>query len=257
MASRLVVFLLFCPLFLWTQGVYLEKAISAEDHKRKAPLMEALSYQCAGVSIKVKVGKDGVVKCGNQTFESLYLKPLEQRVAGNGGNVYEGRTEEFFLFVKADGDSMQVLQQMQSLCASYAGILSGLENGQRKRKAVRIVLSGDVPVRQIALSENRYFHVDEDLERPDGRWNGNQIATASLSFGKLYNWNGEGNMPNMQYMGIMGQVKNGHKAGRLVLLRQIPESLNALSILDGTGADFLEVEDLKLFSTYRKNKKAY
>ncbi len=257
MAARLVLLLVMWPLFSWAQGVYLEKAISAEDHKRKSPLTEALTFQCAGVALKVKVGKDGIIRCGNQTFENLYLKPLEQRVAGNGGNVYEGRTEEFFLFVNVDGDSIQVWQQMQTLCAAYAGMLSGIENGQRKRKAVRIVLSGDVPARQIALSENRYLHVDENLEKPDARWNGNQIATASLSFGKLYNWNGEGNMPNMQYMGIMGQVKNGHKAGRLVLLRQIPESLNAFSILDGTGADFLEVEDLKLFSTYRKNKKTY
>lgn len=254
---RITLLLLWLPLSGIAQGIYLEKAISANDHKRKKPLQEALEAQCAGVSIKLKVAKDGSIKCGNETFENLYLKPIQSRITENQGNVYEGRTEEFFIFAEVDGDSSIAYQSLETLCAVYAEMLSGIENGQRRRKSVRIVLSGDVPLNRIVLAQTRYFHVDEDLQKPDARWNGNQVATASITFSKHYSWNGEGNMPNMQYMSIMGQVKNAHKVGRLVRLSAIPESLNAFSILDGTGAEFLEVSDLKLFTTYRKNKKMY
>lgn len=255
--ARILLLLLWLPLAGFAQGIYLEKAISANDHKRKKPLQEALEAQCAGVSIKLKVAKDGSIKCGSETFENLYLKPIQSRIAENQGNAYEGRTEEFFIFAEIDGDSSLAFRSFETLCAAYADILSGLDNGQRRRKAIRIVLSGDVPLHRIAIAQTRYFHVDEDLQKPDARWNGNQVATASIAFSKHYSWNGEGNMPNMQYMSIMGQVKNAHKVGRLVRLSAIPESLNAFSILDGTGADFLEVDDLKGFTTYRKNKKMY
>lgn len=234
-----------------------DRAISKDDHKRKSPLTEALNAKFAGVSVKVKVSKDGLIKCDGKLFEEVYLKPLQRRASENNGWIYQGRPDEFFMIIEVDGDSVIAYHAFEKLFEIYSGILSSFEGGKRNKKAVKLVLSGDIPRSSIINSVNKYCTVDEPIHKIDSRYDGNSISISTLNFKKQFNWDGTQNMPNMQYHSFISYLKNARKAGHLSFVINVPQNANAWGIMLEAGADFLEIEDLEAFSIFWKNRKAY
>ena len=243
--------------FIGSAQMLIDRAISKNDHKRKSPLAEALSANFAGVSVKVKVGKDGAIKCDGKTFEEVYLKPLQKRASENNGWIYPGRPDEFFLIVEVDGDSTIAYQAFEKLFESFSDILSSFSDGKRNKKAVKLVLSGDVPRTRIINSINKYCTVDEPIQRIDSRFDGNSISISTLNFKKQFDWDGTQNMPNMQYHSFISYLKNARKAGHLSFVINVPQNANAWGIMLEAGADFLEIEDIDAFIVFWKNRKVY
>lgn len=239
------------------QNMYIDKAISKDDHKRKLPLVEALNTGFTGVSIKVKVGKDGSLKCGSKDFEDLYLKPLQARISGNNGWVYAGRPDEFYLIVEVDGDSSLALKSLQKIFDNNNTILSSFTDGKRQKKPVKLVLSGDIPRTQMLNESNRFYTLSESIQKIDTRFDGNSISISTMNFDKLFNWDGTQNMPNMQYHSFISYMKNARKAGRSTFIMNVPENPNAWGIMLEAGADFLEIEDFEAFAVFWKNRKLY
>ena len=239
------------------QSMHIDKAISKDDYKRKQPLIEALNTGLAGVSIKIKVGKDGSLKCGNKDFEDLYLKPLQARISENNGWVYAGRPDEFYLIVEVDGDSLLALKGLQKIIENNNIILSSITDGKRQKRPIKLVLSGDIPRTQMLNESNRFYTLCESIQKIDTRFDGNSISISAMNFDKLFNWDGTQNMPNMQYHTFISYLKNARKAGRSTLITDIPDNPNAWGIMLEAGADFLEIEDFEAFVVFWKNRKLY
>lgn len=256
--KRVLLFLLFgWNAVLSAQSLYLEKALSANDHKRSKPLEQALAAGCAGVSIKLKLDKGGVLRCGSSSFEESYIKPLKQRAEAQNGWTYAGKPEEFYIFSSIDGDSMAVMEAIVKLCDAYPNVFSGYEDGKRVKHTIRWIVSGDIPKRSMAQRSPRYYNLEEAILKPEPHYEAAQMGFAWLPFGKAFSWNGEGNMPNMAYMSFVGYMKNAHKAGRLVRIVDAPEKPNAWGILIDGGADFIEIEDFEVFTRFWRNRKPY
>lgn len=239
------------------QIMLIDKAISKDDHKRKEPLTEALNVNLAGVSLKAKVGKDGSIKCDGKLFEELYLKPLLKRANENNGWIYANRPDEFILFVDVDGDSTAAFRSFEKYFEIYSSILSSFAEGKRNKKAIKLVLTGDIPRTKILEATNRYCTVDEPIQKIDSRYDGNSISISTLNFKKQFNWDGNQNMPNMQYHSYISYLKNARKAGHLSFITNIPQTPNAWGIMLEAGADYLEIEDFEAFIVFWKNRKLY
>jgi hypothetical protein len=254
----IILFLIFsCALKTEAQTLNIDKAVSKDDHKRKMPLIEALNAGFAGVSIKIKVGKDGALKCNGKNFEDVYLKPLQNRITENNGWVYSGRPDEFYLIVHVDGDSLIAMKGFEKIFENYGSILSSFSEGKRQKKAIKIVLSGDVPRTQMLLATNRFYTFEESIQKIDARFDGNSISISKMNFDKLFNWDGSQSMPNMQYHSFISYLKNARKAGRLTLINDIPDNPNAWGIMLEAGADFLEIENFEAFTVFWRNRKLY
>jgi hypothetical protein len=249
--------LLFFSFKLEGQTMMIDRAISKDDHKNKIPLQEALNVNFAGVSVKVKIGKDGLIKCDGKLFEDLYLKPLQKRASENNGWIYPGRPDEFFVIVEVNGDSLIAFKAFEKLFDSYSGILSSFIDGKRNKKAVKLVLTGDIPRSKFLETQNKYCTIDEPIQKIDSRYDGNSISISTLNFKKLFNWDGTQNMPNMQYHSFISYLKNSRKAGHLSFVTNIPQNPNAWGIMLEAGADFLEVDDFEAFIVFWRNRKAY
>jgi hypothetical protein len=258
MRNLLLVYI-FSLILSFTAGaqMMIDRAISKDDHKRKSPLTEALGVNLAGVSIKVKVGKDGLIKCDGKLFEDAYLKPLQKRAIENNGWIYPNRPDEFFLIAEVDGDSLIAYQALEKLFEIYNGMLSSYVDGKRNKKAVKLVLTGDIPRSKILGSSNKYCTIDEPIQKIDSRYDGNSISVSTLNFKKQFNWDGTQNMPNMQYHSFISYLKNARKAGHLSFITNIPQNANAWGIMLEAGADFLEIEDFDAFTVFWKNRKVY
>lgn len=227
-------------------------ALSANDHKRKQPLAEALQHEFTGICADLSMGKDGVLKCGSQTLEELYLKPLRSRIQEHEGYVYN-RPEEFFLVFRITSDSNSTIRKLDQVLSEYQDVISHTdEEGKWNRRAVRVFAGGNVP---LYGGKYNFVHLDEPANKPVIRDNGVQLST--IEFKKLYSWKGEGTMPNMQYHSLISYIKNGKKNGRMVRIRNFPPTQLAFDLLLNAGADFLEIEELPAFRNYWRNRKPY
>jgi len=230
--------------------------ISASDHQRKEPLKEALNYQMIGVSIDLEMNKEKELRCGKHDFEQTYLMPLYELAERQKGWVYEGITEEFWIFIKIKSDSASTWNVLDVLLTKYAGMLSSFDKEKKFKRAVRIVLSGNVMHESISQQAPRFVMIDEPINALQ-KERSPIIATSTINFSKVYDWKGDQNMPNMQYHSLVTYVKNAHKASRIVRIQRAPEKSNAFGILLGAGADLIEVNDLMEYSKFYRNRKPY
>jgi len=238
----------------FTQVQYIGNAISAADHRRKQPLQDALDAGFAGVSVDVTLNKDGKLKCGSGLFDELYLKPLEKRIDLNKGWVYPDKPEEFLLILRINGDSIRSFNALHSMLEAYPGILTKYTGTVRSKKAVKVIISGEIPRKELSSKATRFCTTDEPIQSMAKQFDGTVTSMATLNFAKEYNWSGDGNMTNTEFYSLTTFVKLAHKAGRIVRVSRLPEKKNAFNLLAGAGVDFFEVTDIENFITYFRNK---
>jgi hypothetical protein len=230
-------------------------AISSADHKRSHPLQDALDASFAGISAEINLSKEGQLKCGSKYLEDLYLKPLHLLVKQNNGRVYAEISDEFILFLTIKSDSIETYKALHKLMGSYPSLITQYTGAIRNKKAVRVVVSGEIPLGMIQSETIRFCSIDEPIQKTFTVNENNSFSFATMNFNKNYNWSGEGNMTNTEYYSMTTFVKLAHKSGRLVRVQRIPEKSNAFSLLADAGVDYFEVNDLDNFIRYWRNRK--
>ena len=237
------------------QSVFIDKALSANDHKRKKPLLDAINLGFNGISAEIKLKKNGELYCGKGTFKEVYLEPLKVISENGNKNIHPSHTDEFILYFEITSDSNSTFDALLKEIEPYKEIFTSFEGTKRNKKPVRIIIGGNIPYSKIFNFSKRYLFAEESVLSLNHSKDETFTFLAGLSLKNNYTWNGEKNMPNMEYMSLITHVKNAHKAGRWVRLYDIPELPNAYDILYGSGVDLIEIEDITSFSTYWKNRK--
>jgi hypothetical protein len=231
----------------------IEKAISGEDQNRKKPLFEALDAGFAGVAVDVELNKAGDLMCGKKNLAELYLSPLKTKTEQNNGWVYANKIEEFIIIIDFKSDSNLTYKSFLKAIEPFESILTSYEQGKRTKKAVKIILTGNVPRKEIINTVKKNYTLDEPINKLSNNVDALTISMATINFKKTFDWKGEGSMPNMQYHGYTTYIKLAHKIGRSVRVKNIPESKNAINILSETGVDFIEIKDIPAFLSNIKN----
>lgn len=250
-------FIIFQSILLSAQPAYISRAISGNDHARKKPLHEALENGFAGISAELNMKKDGKLYCGSDLLSKKYLELAKKLIFERKGNIYLGRTEEFLMVFELRSDEVETVKALEKELNSYSEILSSKTQNGIDYKAIRIILvgkNGQIP-EYISTSPYIFTEIPFNKTTPDDAsfFNG----TAGMRFNKVYDWNGNGIMPNMQYHSLSSMIKVTQKAGRKVRLYDIPEVPNAFDLFLNAGADYLQVNDINKFVTYWRNRKPY
>jgi alkaline phosphatase len=243
-------------LSLQGQSLFIDKALSANDHKRKNPLFEALNLGYNGISAELKLKKNGILYCGNKTLKELYLEPLKLRSENGTKYIHPSYTEEFLIYLDVVSDSNATYQALLIEIEPYKNMLTSFEGTKRNKKPVRIVLGKNVPFASLYTSPQRYLFAQESALNIDASRNETYCLFANLSLKDTYKWNGVKNMPNMEYLSLIAHVKTVHKAGRLIRIHNLPELPNAFDIIYGSGVDLLDIEDIASFAAYWHKRKS-
>ena len=236
------------------QSVFIDKALSANDHKRKKPLLDAINLGFNGISSELKLKNNGVLYCGKNTLKEVYLEPLKVRSENGSKYIHPSHTDEFILYFEIASDSNLTFEALLKEIEPFKEIFTSFEGTKRNKKPVRIIIGGNIPYSKIYNSSKRYLFAEESALNLNYLKDETFTFLAGLSLKNNYKWKGQKNMPNMEYMNLITHVKNAHKAGRLVRLYDIPELPNVYDILYGSGIDFIEIEDIIGFSTYWQNR---
>lgn len=228
----------------------LAQAHAHNDYAHARPLLDALDHGFCSVEADVflvngrlLVGHTPFELRVGRTLESLYLEPLSQRVAANGGRVYAGGPA-FTLLVDVKSAAEPTYEKLEEILPRYRDMLGRFEAGRWREGAVRIVLSGNRPTETVRGQATRYVGIDGRTSDLDSTEPAHFMPMISDRWGSLFSWNGEGPMPEEERSKLQDYVARCRRAGRAVRFWASPEKESVWAALADAGVDYINTDDL-------------
>ena len=249
-----------CHLAIYGQQVPLANAFAHNDYFHERPLFDALDNGYTYIEADVFL-KDGELivahlnpyfKSG-RTLENLYLKPLAERIARNGGQVYKGYAAPLTLMIDIKTDADRTYSALKVLLEKYKDIFTRCSNGAVYNGPVIAVISGNKPYQAIAAEKTRLAFIDADLRSIATMSNLDVYTMASCKYAKLIKWTGHGPMPANERLKLKAYVAQAHRSGQKVRLWASPESSTVWRELLNCGVDLINTDKLAMLRGYLTN----
>lgn len=251
---KIIVFLLVLNSLLTLAQVKTDYVILINEHKSKAPLQSAFKHSIRAIETRVELDKTGKLVCGKYSLEDDFMQPLKKRIDENGNFVFKGKSDEFLLILQCKGDSAQITKALYNLVDKHKEYLTSFENGKKNKKGIRLIVHGDVNETSLSSQNKKYIQVQENSIKAKLELSSDCYSIFHIDFGKQFNWNGKGAMPNMTYHSVTSYIKNAHKNGRWVRISQPPGDMNSFSTFWNAGVDFIDIEDADVFADWLKKQ---
>jgi len=260
-----------CALFvaaLWAGEAKAQRPLSVNsghshnDYHQNIPLLTA--YYAGMGSIEADVFlKDGALYVAHDpseikagiTLKKLYLEPLAGFYRQNGNKPYSDSTHRLQLVVDIKKDYAKVLGQLIKDLEGYQDVF----NSSKNSKAIRIVISGDVPVPADFKNYPDYISFDG---RPYTTYTEDQLKRVAMISDDIKNytpWNGKGNPTAPDLAKLSAVIEKAHQQHKPFRFWATQDSPNTWIVLERLGADWINTdhpEKLKEFQLH-KDKLSY
>jgi hypothetical protein len=228
----------------------LARAHAHNDFEHTRPLHDALDHGFTSVEADVFL-RDGKLLVGHtvfqlkpeRTLESLYLRPLRQRVKDNGGSMYRDGPR-FYLLIDIKSEARTTYAAVHTVLAEYADIVSAVRSGKRDEKAVTAVVSGNRPIEEMRGQEVRYAGYDGRLADLDSNHSATLMPWISDRFGAHFTWRGDGPMPEGERVKLKDFAARAHAKGRQLRFWGTPENSAVWRELRAAGVDRIGADRL-------------
>lgn len=214
--------------------VPLERAHAHNDYEHDRPLYDALDGGFKSVEADVWLVDGELVVSHDDprlpttaepkgTLESLYLKPLRERVRQNGGSVYEGDRDYFTLLVDIKSDAEPTYRALHRELKKHERMLTTFTRAGVEDGAVTAIVSGNRPREFMEGQRTRYAAYDGRI--PDDLGNSSQafVPLVSQNWTRLFTWQGVGPMPEEERAKLREIVATAHADGQRVRFWATPE----------------------------------
>lgn len=250
------IFLTYCATLACAQTP-LPTAHAHNDYLHARPLLDALDQGFCSVEAdiflvdgKLLVAHTRLEVTKARTLESLYLEPLQQRVAENGGKVFRDGPAQFGLLIDLKSDGEKTYLALHEVLARYAKLFTTVENGQVKPGPVQVTISGNRPQELIAAQPLRYCGIDGRLSDLESDKPAHLLPMISDNWTSHFKWRGVGEMPDPERVKLQMIVQTSHAKGRVVRFWATPESSELWKELKAAGVDRINTDKLEELAKY-------
>lgn len=209
----------------------LARAHAHNDYEHTRPLQDALANDFTSVEADVwlvdgelRVAHDLNQTVPGRTLESLYLRPLAQRVRENNGSVYRKWKGTFQLLIDVKSEATPTYRAVHKALAEYRRIMTTYRNGHKKKQAVDAVISGNRDLPLIQSQKLRYAGYDGRLPDLAGSLPDEVMPLVSDNWTRHFTWQGVGPMPVAERQRLHEIVVRAHTAGYRVRFWATPEA---------------------------------
>jgi hypothetical protein len=215
--------------------VPLERAHAHNDYEHDRPLYDALESGFKSVEADVWLIDGELVVSHDDprlpttaqpkgTLESLYLRPLRERVRENGGNVYRDDRDYFTLLVDIKSEAEPTYRALHRELKEHERMFTTFKRGGVEDGAVTAIVSGNRPREFMEGQSTRYAAYDGRI--PDDLGNSPQafVPLVSQNWTRLFTWQGVGPMPEEEREKLREIVKTAHANGQRVRFWATPET---------------------------------
>jgi hypothetical protein len=228
----------------------LPSAHAHNDYEHPRPLFDALNHGFCSVEADIFL-VDGQLLVGHnrgdlkpeRTLESLYLDPLRARAKANSGKVFPDAAR-FWLLIDVKTDAKPTYAALHEVLSRYADLLTAVSDGNVEPRAVTVVVSGNSDRDGIAAQTKRFAGIDGRPRDLDSDVPAHLIPWISERWGSLFQWSGEGAMPEPERTKLREFTAKAHRHGRLVRFWGTPEKLALWQEMRAAGVDLINTDKL-------------
>lgn len=239
----------------------LPQAHAHNDYEHERPLLDALDHGFCSVEADIFL-VEGDLLVGHhrrdltpeRTLESLYLRPLAERVEANGGRVYRGGpTMTLLIDIKTSATATWPV--LHETLARYNNLFTRVEKGRLVEGAVTVVISGYRPFAELAETSPRYAGLDGRLSNIDSDMPAHLMPMISDHWFRHFKWNGEGPMPAEEREKLTDIVRRVHASGRRLRFWATPDNEPMWRALHAAGVDLINTDDLEGLSGFLRSQR--
>ncbi|GGM43393.1 hypothetical protein GCM10012275_12920 [Longimycelium tulufanense] len=210
----------------------LPNAHAHNDYEHQRPLFDALDRGFTSVEAdiyptfgKLYIGHYPWDVRPDRTLQSLYLEPLRQRVAANGGRVFPGWDGEFQLLVDVKDNERDGYRWLDQALRDprYADLFTRYVNGAVWRGPVTVVISGRQARDLVAGQNDRYAFLDGNPADLGTGVPSTLMPLVSADWNTLFRWRGVGPMPEEERARLHQYVATAHAEGKRVRFWGTPD----------------------------------
>jgi glycerophosphoryl diester phosphodiesterase len=242
------------------EPVPVERAHAHNDYEHKRPLLDALSHGFCSVEADVwlvdgelSVAHDRDQVATGRTLESLYLKPLHERVRANGGRVHrDGPVFTLLIDFKSEAEATYVA--LKQALASHADMLTGFTRDAIQTNAVMVIVSGNRPIATMAAEEDRLASIDGRLSDLENLPPVSVMPLISDNWRNHFTWRGEGEFPDNERSKLSDLVTRVHAADRRLRLWAAPDVTEAWEAQFEAGVDSINTDKLEELATWLREQ---
>ncbi|MBD2756353.1 histidinol-phosphatase [Spirosoma validum] len=232
--------------------VALPNAHAHNDYEQSRPLWDALDNGFTSVEADVHLIGDTLYVAHDRpafknpasTLETLYLKPLAERLRQNKGQVLAGYKGPFYLMIDAKTGADSTYRVLEKLLQRYPSLLT---NGSKSQPGnINVVLSGNRPIQTVVKAKKRLLSLDG---RPGDLGKGYQqtvMPIVSDAYGNQLNWRGKGDISPEEIQKLRQLADRTHREGKKLRLWASPEDPLVWAKLREAGVDFISTDQLEL-----------
>ncbi len=238
-----------------SQTTPLQRAHAHNDYAHDRPLMDALDQGFCSVEADIFL-VEGELQVGHtrfelrtgRTLESLYLRPLLERVRANKENydvasVY-ARPAKFTLLVDIKNDAEPTYRALSKLLDSYREMLTEYRDGKVVNRAVQIVLSGNRPIELLSEQSQRLAFIDGRLSDLKSEIPSSLMPLISDRWSSHFSWRGRDEMPDAERQKLLDLAKQAHASGKRLRFWATPETQAMWAELNQAGVDHINTDKL-------------
>ena len=259
-----LILLLLCVGYHWGYAqdfIILPNGHSHNDYTRNRPLMDALQYGFTSIEVDVYLYEGRLVVTHDNknldkkpSIQELYLDPLRTIITSNSGHVYQNSDAQVVLMVDLKSDKVDTYLALKEVFKSYLDLIEWFQSGKLVEGPIKILLSGGPPIDLIQKETDRYFYVDGAVDQWGEDYPISLMPRASTNYRTYFKWSGNGPMPPTEEQKLRELIKLGHDHGRKVRFWGSPNKVEVWEKLMDEGADWINVDDLKGFNAYYRQR---
>ncbi len=235
----------------------LKRAHAHNDYLHTRPLLDALDHRFTSVEADIflvngdlLVAHDPVDLDPARTLESLYLKPLAERVRRHHGSVYRGHHKPLQLLIDIKVDGVAAYAELHRQLHRYRRLFTTYAYGKVRPGAVTAVISGDRAARApMEAQQVRYAFYDGRLADLGGPATAAFAPLISDNWTNHFTWQGAGPMPAAERAKLQQIIGTAHSRGQRVRFWATPDLPGAergavwLELI-AADADHINTDDL-------------
>ena len=251
--------LLMCILYLAIPRVEAQERVlihAHNDYHQRVPFYQAYGQQAYTIEADVfaegdtlLVGHDREELQPHRTLEALYIRPIVDVFASNGGRAWKGSDRRFALLVDLKTPAATTLQQVVDLVAKHPDVFDETVNPY----AVTVVISGDMPAPAEFSDFPRFIEFDGRLGVDYTENQLERVAFVSAPFSSYATWDGKGALTSKDRQRVADAIDQAHGMGKKIRFWGTPDGITAWDTLHKMGVDIINTDQIERCTEFFSN----
>lgn len=240
-----------CSTIAQPQGYSPANAHSHNDYEQAVPFYAAYKAGFGSIEADIFLRNDSLLVAHHareitpqRTLETMYLKPLQEIIKKNQGNVYADSSQNLQLMIDIKTEAVATLSKLIQLLQQYPQLINA--------PSLRIVISGNRPEPAVFTTYPTWIWFDGIVNKEYSSEALSRILMMSDNFKEYTSWNGTGTIPAEDWTKLQKAVANSHALKKKVRFWGAPDAENAWKQFMELQVDYINTDSINTLGVYLK-----